>query len=376
MESTQTNIETKDNSNITEDIGIVMSGGGSRAAYQLGALRALNDVLFKGKLNPSVLVGSSIGAVNSIVFGAALQAGANEAITITEEIWKKRTFSNTFSGSIPRSFLKAVQIAFLRYGSPGPTASAISIFNPMPLRNQIQDILEEFGGIQNIGKATNLSAVAVMTTVEGDQRKPLLIGKVLDEKKQMDLQGASFDFHKISKFSASHGLASAALPSVLPAVDLDVEQKQVRLVDGGICDNIPVDPALRLGAKNVILIDSSGRKWWFDHYGDPHDTRPKWEVPSSGKSFCLYPEYFLECRNKIGLGTLLKQVVGKSTKNFILAAGPTWPIFKILKHKMGEELAYEVMSYVALHPEYSKALLECGYNETVKSLKTKSWVSA
>ena len=69
---------------------------------------------------------------------------ASNAIEVTEEIWKKRTFSNTFSGSIPRSFLKAMQIAFLRYGSPGPQASAVSIFDPLPLKNQIQDILEEY----------------------------------------------------------------------------------------------------------------------------------------------------------------------------------------------------------------------------------------
>ena len=366
--------QTTSNSATLDDLGIVMSGGGSRAAYQLGALKALNEHLFSGNLSPSVLVGSSIGAVNSMVFGAALQSGASNAIEVTEEIWKKRTFSNTFSGSIPRSFLKAMQIAFLRYGSPGPQASAVSIFDPLPLKNQIQDILEEYGGVQNIGSAKNLSVVAVMATVEGAERKPLLLGKVLNDKAYMNLDGASFDFHKVDKLKASHGLASAALPSVLPAVDLDIEHEQVRLVDGGICDNLPVDPALRLGAKNVILIDVSGRRWWFDHYGEPHDTRPTWEIPSTNQSFCLYPDNFIECRNKIGLGVLLKQVVGKSTKNFIQAAGPTWPIFKILKHKMGEELAYEVMSYVALHPEYSQALLECGYNETTNLLKNTSWI--
>ena len=374
METHTDKLETS-SPNALSDLGIVMSGGGSRAAYQLGALRAVNKYLAGGNLSPSVLVGTSVGAINSIVFGAALQHGAEEAIKITEDIWRSRTFSNTFSGSIPKAFLKAIQVAFLRYGSPGPQASAISIFNPEPLKNHIQNILNEFGGIQNIGYAKDLSVVAVMTTVEGNTRKPLLLGKVLNEDAIFNLSGASFDFHRVNNLGAAHGLASAALPSVLPAVDLDLERESVRLVDGGICDNIPVDPAMRLGARNVILIDSSGRRWWFDHYGEPHDTRPTWEVPSSSETFCLFPDFFIECRNRIGLGTLLKQVVGKSTKHFIQAAGPTWPIFKILKHKMGEELAYEVMSYVALHPEFTEALLECGYNETEKLMLNTSWVS-
>jgi predicted acylesterase/phospholipase RssA len=169
--------------------------------------------------------------------------------------------------------------------------------------------------------------------------------------------------------SAKHGLASAALPSVLPPVELDVEGGKVKLVDGGISINIPVDPAVRLGASRVIILDISGRQWWLEHYGEPLDTRPTWEVPSGVETFCLRPPDTFVAKNKKALGPLLKMSVAGSTREFIRALGPTWPIFTVLKKRMGEELAYEVMSYVALHPDYVQALIEQGYNDTIAELR-------
>jgi hypothetical protein len=158
---------------------------------------------------------------------------------------------------------------------------------------------------------------------------------------------------------------------VLPPVELNATEHDVRLVDGGISDNIPVDPAVRLGAERTITIDVSGRRWWFDRYGEPYDSRPEWELPARNQSYCLMPQESLELMPQAGLGTVLKQAVGRSTKDFISSLGPTWPIFRILKHKMGEELAYEVMSYVALHPEYVAALIELGYKETKEKIGTE-----
>jgi hypothetical protein len=46
-----------------------------------------------------------------------------------------------------------------------------------------------------------------------------------------------------------------------------------------------------------------------------------------------------------------------------------WPLFSILKKKLGEEVAYESMTYVALDPEYLQGLIELGYSETVMTLE-------
>ena len=350
-------------------VGLVLSGGGSRAAYQVGALKALAPYLESTKSKISVVVGSSIGAVNGIVLSACLRHGVARGIEELEGVWRQRTYRNTFNGSPSMAFLRALKVAFLKYSSPNPDATRVSIFDPEPLRKHMDEVIDANGGLSPDKRDPALQAVAVMTTIEGKQRKPLLFLSARQKIEPELLRGASFDVQYVETLSAKHGLASAALPSVLPPVDLDVDGGKVTLVDGGISINIPVDPAVRLGAERCIVIDISGREWWLRHYGQASDTRPDWEVAAGHDTFCLRPPETFVMKNQNPLGPTLKNSVAGSTRSFISALGPTWPIFSILKKKMGEELAYEFMSYVALHPDYLSALIEQGYNETTAILK-------
>ncbi len=353
------------------NIGVVLSGGGSRAAYQVGALRALSPGLDRDESPISVVVGSSIGAINGLIFSATLKAGLTESVDVLEELWRIRTFRNTFTGSPSAAFFRAVKMAMWQYMSPGPKPTSESIFDPTPLMTQVDSVIQEYGSLHPDKRASSLHSVAVMTTIEGQERKPLLF--LSSHKKISDeiLHGASFEVCHIDKLTAKHGFASAALPSVLPPVELDTDDGKVRLVDGGISQNVPVDPAVRLGADKVIVIDISGRSWWLDQYQEPHDTRPDWEVPAGFDTFCLRPPDTFQIRNQNPFGPILKHAVSKSSAKFMRAVGPVWPIFKILKSRMGEDLAYEVMSYVALDPEYLQGLIEEGYNDAMKLLKNR-----
>lgn len=350
------------------ELGLVLTGGGSRTAYQVGALRRLAPYLVPPANTPRVVVGSSIGAINGILFGAGLHGGADTAVDALRAVWHERTYRNTFTGSPSRAFLRAIQVAILRYSSPGPSATSVAIFDPAPLRMRVDEKLRELQTAAALPAHERPHTVAVMATVEDKLRRPLLFVQRSRAIDPAQLAGASFAISCVSELTAAHGFASAALPSVLPPVKLDAEMGSVCLVDGGICDNVPVDPAVRLGADRIILIDASGRRWWFDHYGQPHDTRPDWEVAAEQDTFCHYPRQSLEIVAREPLGRLLKLAVGKSQKAFLDALGPTWPIFRILKHKMGEDLAYEVMSYVALDPSYFEAVEELGFADADRAL--------
>ncbi|RMG41378.1 MAG: hypothetical protein D6719_08690, partial [Candidatus Dadabacteria bacterium] len=210
------------------------------------------------------------------------------------------------------------------------------------------------------------------TTVEGQVRRPLLFVSTRTEIPPENLIGATFDVSYVKKLTARHGFASAALPSVLPPVELDTKSGTVTVVDGGICQNVPVDPAARLGANRVIVLDISGRSWWLDRYQEPHDTRPDWEVPAKPESFCLRPPETFLIRNRGAMGPILKKAVSSSTKKFMAAVGPVWPVFQLLKQKLGEDVAYEALTYVALDPDYIAALIELGYNETISTLRNAS----
>jgi len=347
--------------------GVVLSGGGARAAYQAGALKAISDyVSAKGPV--SIITGSSIGAVNGITLGGCLKLGYDRAVEKVLELWRERNFRNTFAGAPSMAFVRAIRVAILQYANPGPKSTSVSIFDPTPLMNRIQGIINEAGGLNPKDRAPSLKAVGVMTTLEGEERKPLLFVSARERISDALMAGANFDTCYTDSLGVAHAFASAALPSVLPPIEMDLEARNIRLVDGGICDNIPIDPAVRLGATDIVLIDISGKKWWLDRYGMPHYTMETWEVPAKVGTFCPLPTGVLEIRNTIALGSLLKEAVGRSTREFMKALGPTWPIFQILKSRMGEELAYEVVSYVALHPDYIDALIDKGYSDAKKAL--------
>jgi predicted acylesterase/phospholipase RssA len=352
------------------EIGIVLSGGGSRAAYQVGVLRALSPFLGQTPNPISVITGSSIGAINGLMLGSMLKHGYSTALSTLEEVWRERTFRNTFHGTPSQSFFKAVRLAVVQYLQPGPHATDDSIFNPKPLVERVDGIINGHGGLAPADREPSLLAIAVMTTVEGSQRKPLLF--VSSHKKISDdaIRGATFEVCYAESLHAKHGFASAALPSVLPPVELDTEQGKVRLVDGGISINVPVDPCVRLGARKIILIDISGRDWWLRQYNEPGDTRPTWEVASAPDTFCMRPPESFVVRPRRGLGEILRAAVGNSTKQFMSAIGPTWPVFQLLKRKLGEEIAYETMSYVALDREYLNGLIEQGYNDTMRQIRS------
>ncbi len=355
------------------DVGLVLSGGGSRAAYQIGALKALAPYLLKHENPVSIIVGSSIGAINGLMIGATYGLGLESALSLTEDVWRERIFRNTFDGTPSMAFFRAVRMATLQYLAPGPNPSTAAIFNPRPLMRRVDGVIDDHGGLAPDALKGSLHTVAVMTTVEGPQRKPLVFVSSKKAPHTDLLKGASFEVSFVKRLHAKHGFASAALPSVLPPVELDTEHGQVRLVDGGISMNVPVDPAARLGAEQVVIVDISGRQWWHDRYKEPHDTRPEWEVKSASDTFCLRPPETLVLRNQDGLGKLLKASIGSSNKKFIEALGPVWPVFKLLKRKLGEELAYEAMSYVALDPDYLGALIEQGFNETYHKLQVRGF---
>ncbi len=354
-------------------LGLVLSGGGSRAAYQAGVLKALANFIDFETTPIAHMAGSSIGAINSLVFASTIKNGYDYAVEQLTDLWAERTFRNSFKGSPTSTFLRSVKIAILKYArNPGPHATNDAIFNPEPLMNRIDSTIVKHGGTGVTARHPQLVSVGVMTTIEGKERKPLMFISSRDRMPTEILSGASFEVAHVDELTARHGFASAALPSVLPPVSLDVDGGEVRFVDGGISMNVPVDPIVRMGAERVIVVDISGRHWWLDRYGEPHDKRPDWEVPAGIDTFCMRPPETFVLKNQKPFGPILKEAVGKNNSDFIAALGATWPVYQLIKRRLGEELAYEIMSYIALHPEYSKALMELGFSETMSALKEKS----
>ena len=88
-------------SGVKPKIGLILTGGGARAAYQIGFLRAVSHMLPRGAPNPfQIICGTSAGAVNA----AVLAAGATEfqrSVRRLMMVWKYFHVDQVYRSDVP-----------------------------------------------------------------------------------------------------------------------------------------------------------------------------------------------------------------------------------------------------------------------------------
>ena len=78
---------TKQHLPATDRTALVLTGGGARAAYQVGVLKAAAEILPKRAQNPfSIITGTSAGAINAVALGASAN-NFRLAVKKVEHIW-------------------------------------------------------------------------------------------------------------------------------------------------------------------------------------------------------------------------------------------------------------------------------------------------
>jgi NTE family protein len=180
----------------------VFAGGGARGAAQIGMLQAL---LARG-ITADVVYGASVGAVNAAGFaGEPTLAGVERMAAL----WRKVTRDDVFpQGRIPGPwrFLQQREAVHSNEG-----------FRRVIEEGLIYDRLEQ--------TPVHLEVVATSLT---------------DGRTQWFTEGPAADAI----------LASAALPSLLPPVEIDGDV----YIDGGVVDNVPIGRAMAQGAERIFVL--------------------------------------------------------------------------------------------------------------------------
>src|SRR6185295_11409680 len=94
-----------------ERIGLVLSGGGARGAYEAGVLSVLGPVLDRRGERPTICVGTSVGAVNAAYLASTAHLSAEEAITGGLERWSTIRMAQVLKPLVRRQ----VPLTLLRY---------------------------------------------------------------------------------------------------------------------------------------------------------------------------------------------------------------------------------------------------------------------
>jgi len=225
-------------------LGVILSGGGARGAYEVGALSyAFGELVRHTGRVPriDIISGCSVGAVN----GSFLASAAHEPVRGIErlvELWYELDFSQVLSFGFR-------EIAFLHRVWLGG-AKPQGLFNAEPLARLIGENVSWLNLARNLRRGV-LQALTLATTHVATGRPHVFVDLSPHVPRPRDV-GRQVVMRD-GPVRAKHVLASAALPLVFPSVDVNGELH----CDGGLRINTPTAPAIHLGARRLFVVGLS-----------------------------------------------------------------------------------------------------------------------
>ncbi|WP_045481438.1 patatin-like phospholipase family protein [Pseudomonas sp. StFLB209] len=228
--------------------GLILSGGGARAAYQVGVLAGIADLLPYGAMNPfPVIVGTSAGAINAVKLASdamRFRVAVHQLTLFWQNFRSHQVLRSDWPGVI-RQASRFVGKSLLGLGSQAPVA----LLNSSPLRDLLNERMD-LSGIEQAIEAQHLRAVAVTAFgYESGQAVTFYQGKGSIEPwlrhRRVGLP---------SRLTVDHLLASSAIPLLFAPVKVEQEY----FGDGAVRQSAPISPALHLGANRVLVIGVSG----------------------------------------------------------------------------------------------------------------------
>ena len=228
--------------------GLILSGGGARAAYQVGVLAAIAELLPPGAANPfPVIVGTSAGAINavSLASGAMDFTAAVQRLTAFWQGFRSHLVLRSDWPGVIHQASRFLIHSLLGLGAPVPVA----LLNSAPLRHLLNDRLN-LQGIDEAIRQKQLHAVAV--TAFGYES-----GQAVTFYQGGGTINAWLRHRRIglpTQLTIEHLLASSAIPLLFAPVKLDQEF----FGDGAVRQPAPISPALHLGANRVLVVGVSG----------------------------------------------------------------------------------------------------------------------
>lgn len=232
--------------NGTLDTGLILTGGGARAAYQVGVLKAIAELLPDNVSTPfPIITGTSAGAINAAVL-ASHASDFREGVRRLEEVWGDLRTNQIYRHdwwTVMKCGLR--WLAALTVGGLG-RHNPLSLLDNEPLRGTLRDRVR-FENISKCLEAGHLKALGVTVSgytsarsitfyqCHGDACPPWERSRRIGKPEALDTE---------------HLMASAAIPFIFPAVRIGREY----CGDGVIRQSAPLSPAIHLGADRLLVI--------------------------------------------------------------------------------------------------------------------------
>jgi NTE family protein len=363
------------NGGSTGELALVLSGGGARAAYQVGLLRCL--ARHWPDLRVPILTGVSAGAINA-AYLAARRGGFAQKTETLSSLWRNLTMDQVF-----RVDSLSLLHNGLRLGGRLLTGGTVtrqrphSLVDTAPLRALLERALRSdshrrLPGIAENLKRGDLRAVAMTTSSYSTGQSITWV-----QGRGIALWDRAHRRAALRDLDVCHIMASAALPIFFPAVEIEGRWYG----DGGIRLTAPLSPAVHLGASRILAIST--------RYGRSNEEadRPSFTgyPPPAQVLGMLYNAVFLDLFEADALAmrriNRLVEILPEGRSRLLrpvklLALRPSRDLgelaneyesalpgaFRFLMRGLGthETRSNDALSLLLFHPEYCTRLIELG----------------
>jgi len=226
---------------------LILSGGGARAAYQAGVLKAIAELIPPGTKNPfQIICGTSAGAINA----TALAAGAHDLLGASEalcRVWGGLTINRVYRADTWP--LLRITGRWLRAFLTGKAAQRpVTLLDVSPLRELLAQAIPWSAVRTNI-EVGALEALAITaSSYDSGMSVSFCMG---NEQIQMWERAQRIGVR--TSIGIDHLMASSAIPLLFPPVKIGDEF----FGDGAVHQVAPTAPALHLGADRILVIGAN-----------------------------------------------------------------------------------------------------------------------
>lgn len=257
---------------MSERVALVLSGGGARGAYEAGVLSVLLPELERRGQRPTLLVGTSAGALNAASLAADADQPADVAADRLVQRWLSLRHGDVFRSLVGRQLPWTV-VGYLGEVLGLPGLSLPGLLNSAPLRGSLDRLLDWTAVHRNVHDGA-LDSVAVVASHAALPRSVVFV----ESHREADLPAvpASRGWDYVTAMlSNDHLMASAAIPMLFPAVHVD-EPADVAgwYYDGSARLSTPLEPALELGADRIVVVGTHSITPQRSGFWSGEETRP------------------------------------------------------------------------------------------------------
>jgi NTE family protein len=230
---------------LTSQIGLVLTGGGARSAYQVGVLKGVAELLRRGSACPfPIITGTSAGAVSAVAL-ASDAAHFRRSVYAIERVWRDFRVHQVFKADAA-SMLKSGLHWMLAFMTGGWLVHPPhSLFDNTPLWTLLTEQLD-FDGIPRSLYKHHLEAIGICATCYADADSVTFYASA----STIEPWARVFRKGQRAQLRLGHLMASLSIPFLFRPVLLHDQY----FGDGAMRQTSPLSPAIHLGADRLFII--------------------------------------------------------------------------------------------------------------------------